>query len=257
MALSDGLVGYWSPWLGSSGYRLLDRTPYRNHGTLTNMDAGTDWVGATVNGRTGYALDFNGTNNSVQTSLLGSSISFNTTVSSWIYPFRGATTIERGFLWSVAKSGLPTFDFQIFTDNNIYVGWFASGNDRRIVVSKTSAGWTQNQWQLFTFVSSPSFGSLLYRNGIQVGSNSNANFVAGFTTETFQIGSNTVVSASSAFFGRIAETTIHNRALTTSEIATIYRLGPCWYQQQRRRSLGYVPAATTNRRRRILIGASE
>ena len=65
MALSDGLVGYWSPWLGSSGYRLLDRTAYANHGSLVNMDAGTDWIGATIQGRSGYALDFDGTNDYV------------------------------------------------------------------------------------------------------------------------------------------------------------------------------------------------
>jgi hypothetical protein len=35
---------------------LLDRSGYGNHGTLTNMDAGTDWVGSQY----GWALDFDG-----------------------------------------------------------------------------------------------------------------------------------------------------------------------------------------------------
>lgn len=44
-SLRQGLVGAWCPSLGPSGYTLLDRSGYGNHGTLTNMDAGTSWVG--------------------------------------------------------------------------------------------------------------------------------------------------------------------------------------------------------------------
>jgi len=42
--LWDGCVGAWNPGLGPSGLTLRDWSPYKNHGTLTNMDAGTDWV---------------------------------------------------------------------------------------------------------------------------------------------------------------------------------------------------------------------
>jgi hypothetical protein len=47
--------------LGQAGNTLLDRSGYGNHGTLTNMDAGTDWVGS----RYGWALDFDGSNDFV------------------------------------------------------------------------------------------------------------------------------------------------------------------------------------------------
>jgi len=57
----QGLVGAWCPSLGPSGYRLLDRTVRANHGTLTNMDAGSDWLGSPG----GWALDFDGTNDYV------------------------------------------------------------------------------------------------------------------------------------------------------------------------------------------------
>ena len=56
-----GLVGAWCPSLGPSGYTLLDRSGRGNHGTLTNMDAGSDWLGMPG----GWALDFDGTNDSV------------------------------------------------------------------------------------------------------------------------------------------------------------------------------------------------
>ena len=59
--LFKGLVGYWSPSAGPTGNRLRDLSGYNNHGTLTNMDAGTDWV---VSGGK-YALDFDVTNDYV------------------------------------------------------------------------------------------------------------------------------------------------------------------------------------------------
>ncbi len=66
-SLRQGLVGAWCPSLGPSGNILIDRSGYGNHGTLTNMDAATDWVG----GRYGWALDFDGIDDVVNCGLLG------------------------------------------------------------------------------------------------------------------------------------------------------------------------------------------
>ena len=56
-SLRQGLVGAWCPSVsGPYGYRLPDLSGYGNHGTLTNMDPGSDWV---VSGGKG-ALDFDG-----------------------------------------------------------------------------------------------------------------------------------------------------------------------------------------------------
>jgi len=56
--LWKGLIGAWSPNLGPTGLTLFDQSINKNNGTLTNMDAVTDWI---VDER-GYALDFDGTN---------------------------------------------------------------------------------------------------------------------------------------------------------------------------------------------------
>jgi hypothetical protein len=60
-----GLVGAWVPALGVTGGILFDQSPYKRHGTLTNMDASTDWL----IGKYGYTLDFDNTNEEV---LIGS-----------------------------------------------------------------------------------------------------------------------------------------------------------------------------------------
>lgn len=63
-----GLVGAWSPCLNPRGGTVLrDLSGRGNHGTLTNMDAATDWVMS--GGKT--ALDFDGLNDYVS---FGSSV---------------------------------------------------------------------------------------------------------------------------------------------------------------------------------------
>jgi hypothetical protein len=60
--LWDGLVGAWMPSLGVTGDTLRDVSGNGNHGTLTNMDAATDWVATSK----GLALDFDGVNDYVE-----------------------------------------------------------------------------------------------------------------------------------------------------------------------------------------------
>ena len=58
--LWNGLVGYW-PCAAGGGLTAFDMSGYGNHGTLTNMDPGSDWVV----GEKGRALDFDGTDDYV------------------------------------------------------------------------------------------------------------------------------------------------------------------------------------------------
>jgi len=61
--LWDGLVGAWMPSLDVTGETLRDVSGNGNHGTLTNMDAASDWVATSK----GLALDFDGVNDYVNT----------------------------------------------------------------------------------------------------------------------------------------------------------------------------------------------
>ncbi|NQT38197.1 MAG: LamG domain-containing protein, partial [Planctomycetes bacterium] len=54
--LRRGLTAYWHAPLGSTGTEFRDVGPYQSHGTLTNMNASTDWV----LGQKGHALDIKG-----------------------------------------------------------------------------------------------------------------------------------------------------------------------------------------------------
>ena len=59
--LWKGLVGAWMPSFGVTGETLRDVSGNGNDGTLTNMDAASDWVGTSK----GLALDFDGVNDYV------------------------------------------------------------------------------------------------------------------------------------------------------------------------------------------------
>ncbi len=86
--LWDGLAGAWYPGAGPSGNTLYDLSGRDNHGTLTNMDAATDWV---VN-RGQMVLDFDGTNDYINVpSALSSLSGKTTTLSLWVKLRSGST----------------------------------------------------------------------------------------------------------------------------------------------------------------------
>lgn len=76
-----GLVGYWS-FDDARGSMATDFSGNNNDGTLTNMDQATDWV----SGKKGGALDFDGSDDYVDT---GDTTNYQTgsfTLSAWIKP---------------------------------------------------------------------------------------------------------------------------------------------------------------------------
>ena len=86
MALSDNLQGWWCPSLDTAGNgttTLTDLSGNGNNGTLTNMDAATDWVADTDNGGV-RALDFDGVNDYV--ALPEQTFASDFAISLWVKP---------------------------------------------------------------------------------------------------------------------------------------------------------------------------
>ena len=242
MALADGLVGYWSPWLGSSGYRLLDRTRYANHGTLTNMDAGTDWVGAAIPGRSGYALDFDGTDDSVN---CGNKVSWSPqqhTMAIWLY-WRDA---GKGFsrLFSYYHGG-PTF--------------YQSSSKTWTIVHAATVDWntgiamTANVWQFIVYTRNGSTADF-YINGVNRATNSAYNPTFSNTNDV-RIGA--AGNGSEYTSMQAASASIYTRTLAAAEILQLYNLGPGWYRPYAKRGYGYAVAgfkAYWHRRQSQVIG---
>ena len=251
MALADGLVGYWSPWLGSSGYRLLGRTGRGNHGTLTNMDAGTDWVGATVRGRSGYALDFDGSNDYVSfgnPSVVTSGRPL--LVATW---FRTTLNAQRAIL-AKSLAGVAANRFWLTTEvNSVGVNGELSGAG---VAATFTTAYNDGNWHQLAGLYDGSTLSLFY-DGVfrssttisQLGPSSYTLIVGKYNDAS---GGETGTTA--PFNGQIAEVVIWSRTITVAEIQELYRLGPGWYQPYQRKRYAFVGGVTFNRRRRILCG---
>lgn len=111
-----GCVGAWAPCLGPSGSVLPDRSPRRNHGTLTKMDPATDW--AVSRGR--HVLDFDGTNDRVQTPLLFSPGTGAFAIEAW---YHGRNTSQFSSIVTTRPSGFTVAGMT----TGIFAGNFITG----------------------------------------------------------------------------------------------------------------------------------
>ena len=241
--LLQGLVGAWCPSLGPSGYTLLDRSGRGNHGTLTNMDAGSDWVGMPG----GWALDFDGTNDSVAITTRAISISTNFTLYGWAY--RTAGTSNRNIIGiGSGATGFWTLYWQSASGRYAAEGWDLTNNVT--ITETTNAGlnvWTQ-------VVMSASAGLFrIYTDGILRASATNTHSQTAQTVIT--IGN--LSGYSSWFQGDLDDLACWNRGITAGEVWQLYQLGRgglgrLLTQRAQRR---VFRTAQGNRRRRLICGA--
>lgn len=242
MSLTDGLVGLWSPFAGASGYRLLDRSGRGNHGTLTNMSAGTDWVGATVRGKSGFALDFDGTNDYVTIANKVVHSPTRITLALW-YNTRTLPNSDfpyRFCLVSNADSSPPYGAWEIRgASSTTLEGIVAISGESRTIALGTMV---QNVW---TFVTVTYDGTSLkgFRNGIEQETKSYSG-TAGTTPQPIMLGENPG-TPNRPYNGLLSDFSIYNRAISPAEIYELYRRGPGWYQRFPRRVNANVTKAYT------------
>jgi len=224
--LERGVVGYWCPMLQTTGLRLYDRSGRGNHGTLTNMDAASDWVTASVRNRSGRVLDFDGSNDLVDIGNV-SIANFGTrpfTVSLWLRaaPFSANSAIFSKDDWDLGTTGLliysavptaPGFQNRIWywssgTTANQF-GAIADSTWHHIAVSRQSTAANATQMFLDGRSIVTTTDSTNYSNSrrLRIANDDDGN---------------------RNFPGQIGEAAIWNRALTASEIQTLDRLGPGW-----------------------------
>lgn len=242
--LWDGVIGAWCPSLGQTGLRLHDNSRFVNWGTLTNMDATTDWI---LSGGQ-YALNFAGTRRvSTTRPLISGTQGF--TLSAWVYP-TGTTTY---------RTVCGTYGVGNTTGVQITI-WPAAGsvpaNAPTLYYGSTAinatTGATANAWNHVAATRSGN-AVTIYLNGVQVGSGTNSASVG--ATQNWAIGQGPD-NTSEPMIGYIDDHAVYNRALTANEIHRLYLLGRGGIYERRRRTLRRVAAeqATGARRRRILTG---
>ncbi len=199
--LWDGLVGCWS-MLQGGGKTLYDISGYGNHGTLTNFaDIGAAWVPG--NPRSGgYALDFDGANDTIALS------SFNVGTD--------AITASIWGNWSAVPDDI-LFGNSVVSRYTLYVAATdvlfrtASG-----FVSVTHNGVTQGIWYHFAVTRTVGGAVVFYQDGALIGTATRT----GALDDIDSIG-----SRGDGVFemnGMLSDLSVHNRALSPSEIQLLY-----------------------------------
>ena len=228
--LWDGLVGAWMPSLGPSGSTLMDISGRGNHGTLTNMDPATDWVP----GPNGYALDFDGTNDfiNIGVSSWGASIARGVTVSGRVR-MTGALAQRGWFGGFLAGANTSLFvEFNANSANGTEEGGIRAyvGNGAGSTLAggvNIDSGISDGGWHFLSvaFHSSSAIISVYLDGRLQPFVYSNTNTITStiaFAQDNYIGALNVNGTAAEPFSGEIDSLSIHNRALSPSEILHLY-----------------------------------
>lgn len=148
-------IAAWIPSLDTAGNGTTTLTDLvgSNTGTLTNMDAGTDWVADTDAGGI-RALDFDGSNDCVRCGTgLNASLLSELAISGW-FKFRNRSSLN-GFLGNGAAGGFGGFAFEIGRTAN-KLGWLQNSGTIDAVSTGTI---TDANWHHVVVVRTGSTGS--------------------------------------------------------------------------------------------------
>jgi len=224
--LWDGLVGAWMPSLGVTGETLRDVSGNGNHGTLTNMDAATDWVGTSK----GLALDFDGGDDEV---LLNKKMTDLVDSGSPITLSALFKTQKDGIQIMVGNGSSNRCYIGIGISNGLRAYWgFGSIQNSASTNAQIGFGW---HFYAATYDGSTATG---YLDGVKTDEQ-----VIG--TQSFATTSNVSIGRSVSSFpfqGNLGAARIYNRALSPSEIKQLYVDSLAPFRRKQRLSVA-VPAA--------------
>lgn len=218
--LWNGLVAAFAPCItGPTGLRLLN-FGRGGDGTLTNMDAPTDWVRSQGQ----YCLDFDGTNDLVVSTR---SVSFPFTMSGWVCS-DSATAVQTVCSFGSTSATTPFAIIRLRGDlagdpfEAVYYGTAEN-------LAQSSTGYTVGRWHHVTGVFINASLVRLYVDGKLATTATTAGGTGTFNV--FSIGALRRTTDIHFTDGKIDDVRIYNRALSASEIALLAR----------RRGIAYEP----------------
>ena len=235
--LWKGLVGAWMPSFGVTGNTLKDVSGNGNDGTLTNMDAATDWVGTSK----GLALDFDGDNDYIE---LGS-ISANNPLT--LDGNRGGTIVCNALtrsgdpfqrLFDKSTAGTAINGYNLCLDNNY--GLHGSINGRWAYTGKT-----YNYNQSYQFAWSFIGDDWKYYQDAEI--LPHTIFTGPLWSDVPQVTTNARIgswnhSTGRELKGNVSSLLIYNRALSPTEIKQLY-LNPAAPFLRKQQTVGISTAA--------------
>jgi len=241
--LWKGLVGAWMPSFGVTGGTLKDVSWNGNDGTLTNMDAASDWV-ATAKG---LALDFNASLQRVE--------------GETSYQFNSSVTICATIKWKSASNYPRVFDFSDGLSSLQLVWDFGTGGNNRLKTKDDRWQVNAPYYQSTSFGSSPplvgkwyTYAALfdstnqinrLYVNSIEQSSSASGNVGSASSSQNFKLAirrdNNSVTDADAEYLA----VSIYNRALCPTEIKQLH-LNPSAAFKRKQQTVGISTAQAFN-----------
>jgi hypothetical protein len=208
--LWKGLVGAWMPSFGVTGNTLKDVSGNGNDGTLTNMDAASDWVATSK----GLALDFEVNDRVIVPHNSQVDVKKQLTVTVLCKP-----SVNRNSWTALAYKNVlqknGSYHIGIDPSNNL-AGGVKDGNWRTV---QTSASVTAGSWHYVAMTIDENLQEItFYKNG-KVVYQSAWTWVMSGNNYPLTIASNGGVEY---FYGQIAFVSLHNRALSPAEIKQLY-----------------------------------
>ena len=211
--LWKGLVGAWAPNLGITGDMLRDVSGNGNHGTLTNMDAATDWVATSK----GLALDFDGVDDHVEVGtnepLEGK---YENTFGGWVR-FSSGSSFVGTIIGKSGYGGNPSaWTLQWHNGTVVFSGrrWSNTTN--------YYFGSVNSNWYHF-LVRTDRVSQSLYVNGnLEFSDNITGVGAVLDHSQSLQIGKQDVTSFERPWKGEIGFTSVYDRALSPNEIKQLY-----------------------------------
>jgi hypothetical protein len=222
------------PSFGVTGETLRDVSGNGNHGTLTNMDAASDWVATSK----GLALDFDG--NIHRISIDSSFFNQKIVDSLSLVCFARCTNMNR---YQVIGGGQDTTSIRYTASFNAgaYTGRF--GFDLETVSTGqarlASEVYASNEWHHLVGTYDGSSTKLYVDGKLEDSSSSYSGNVQNFNEVRF---GDDIVFSGRAFGGNLCNFVIYNRAISTQEIKQLYvdSLAPF---RTKKRTVVRVPAA--------------
>ncbi len=182
------------------------------------MDPATDWVV----GEKGYALDFDNSDDYVDTNTQIQALTTNRGSVVWtVQPNAAFNSGTVEVFWSqLTGTGNPEFSAQHFSDNNMYIGFSSGGGDSRVVVAASPSNWILNGVNCYILTWEASGLSILYHNGKRIGDNGGGT--------TIQTPSNNLLigrmdlGPPRFWDGQVSQFSVYNRILFLSEAQQLF-----------------------------------
>jgi Concanavalin A-like lectin/glucanases superfamily/Putative Ig domain/Bacterial Ig domain len=189
-----------------------------NHGTLLN---GATYFG----GRVGRAFRFDGTNDYMRVADAPALRPASLTVEGWVRYYR--TDGTRTFINKPVGAGSTTNrSFTVYSHDGVLRGFVGNAGGNSTVIASNHFALTSNRWYHLAFTYDGTTGlQTLYVDGA-FATNAVANQPIGYDTNTVTMGMQYYAGFNTWYFSGIQdEVAFYNRALTATEIASIYNAG--------------------------------